>query len=212
MDETWFTRFGYGPKVPVPHALVHKAFESIVDNHPTAVAARYAGESITYEQLDIAANRLAHYLVDSGLKSRQRVCLVVQRSLEMLIGLLAILKAGCQYVPIDGGVASEQALKHILTDTEARFILCLPQFWDKVQNMASRNVIIVALASNTGAYYPVNRPTSDTTSKDGAYAIYTSGKPFVQQLRALLTRLSRKHGQAEGRRCFTWQHHKRLAT
>ncbi|KAF2034561.1 acetyl-CoA synthetase-like protein [Setomelanomma holmii] len=174
-DQILVTRYGTGPALPVPHALVHTAFESIVDSHPTVVAARIADKTITYRQLDIAANRLAHQLIDSGLKPKQRVCLVVQRSFEMLIGIFAVLKAGCQYVPIDGGVASEQALMHIFTDTNARFILCLPRFWDKVRRFARRDAIILALSMDVGSWYPPVRVRLQIDRQDGAYAIYTSG-------------------------------------
>ncbi|KAL6708722.1 hypothetical protein ACN47E_002418 [Coniothyrium glycines] len=174
-EKELLTRFGRGPTIPTPHCLVHKAFESIVDTYPTAVAARFQGASLTYQQLDIAANRLAHHLVESGLRPRERVCLVVQRSFEMLIGIFAILKAGCQYVPVDGGVASEQALQHIFTDTEARFILCLPKLWDKVRRFAQKDSIIIALEASTGAFYSTERPECQITAADGAYAIYTSG-------------------------------------
>jgi non-ribosomal peptide synthetase component F len=156
---------------------VHTAFESIVDSHPAAIAARIAEKTITYQQLETAANRLAHHLIDSGLKQRQRVCLVVQRSFEMLIGIFAILKAGCQYVPIDGGVASEQALHHIFTDTNARFILCLPRFWDKVRRFARRDAVIFALGMEVGSFYSPKRVELEVASQDGAYAIYTSGMP-----------------------------------
>lgn len=169
------TRYGSGPTVSTPHSLVHKAFESIVDKHPSAVAARFQGETLTYQQLDIAANRLAHHLIESGLRPRQRVCLAVQRSFEMLIGIFAVLKAGCQYVPIDGGVASEQALQHIFVDTEAKFILCLPKLWDKVRKFAPKDAIVIALDTSTGAFYSTERPNCSVESQDGAYAIYTSG-------------------------------------
>lgn len=171
------THYGTGPALPVPHSLVHTAFESIVDSHPAAIAARIAEKNITYQQLETAANRLAHHLIDSGLKPRQRVCLVVQRSFEMLIGIFAILKAGCQYVPIDGGVASEQALHHIFTDTNARFILCLPRFWDKVRRFARRDAVIFALDMEVGSFYSPKRVELEVASQDGAYAIYTSGMP-----------------------------------
>lgn len=174
-DQELLTRYGLGPVLPVPRSLVHKAFENIVDHHPTAIAARLGEKTITYHQLDVAANRLAHHLIESGLKPKQRVCLVVQRSFEMLIGLFATLKAGCQYVPIDGGVASEQALQHIFADTEARFILCLPKYWDKVRRFARRDAIILALSMDVGAFYSTDRPDTQVSPGDGAYAIYTSG-------------------------------------
>jgi non-ribosomal peptide synthetase component F len=168
-------QFGCGPKLPVSHSTVHEAFESIVDAHPTVVAAVHGDKTLTYHQLDLAANRLAHHLINSGLRPRQRVCLVVQRSLEMLIGILAILKAGCQYVPIDGGVASEEALKHMLDDTEARFILCLPIYWDKVSQYKRRDAVILELGMGTGAFYSPQRPNIRVSAEDGVYAMYTSG-------------------------------------
>lgn len=93
----------------------------------------------------------------------------------MLIGVLAILKAGCQYVPIDGGVTSDHALEHIFTDTDAHFILCLPKYFDRVRRFAAREAIILTLGPDVAAFYPAGKPTVRIASRDGAYAIYTSG-------------------------------------
>lgn len=175
-DQAFVGKSGRGPRILVPYNTVHEAFESIVDAYPTVVAAIHGDRKITYHQLDLAANRLAHHLINSGLRPRQRVCLVVQRSLEMLIGLLAILKTGCQYVPIDGGVASDQALQHIFEDTEARFILCLPKYWDKVRQFARREAIVLELGMDTGAFYSPLRPCVKVSGSDGVYAMYTSGQ------------------------------------
>lgn len=175
-DQVFLSQHSRGSTLQVPHDTVHKAFESIVDAHPTAVAAIQGDRKITYHQLDLAANRLAHHLIDSGLRPKQRVCLVVQRSVEMLIGLLATIKAGCQYVPIDGGVASDLALQHIFEDTECRFILCLPKYWDKVRQFASKTAIIIELGMDTGAFYSPLRPCIKVSADDGVYAMYTSGK------------------------------------
>lgn len=180
LDRHLLSQFGTGPKLPVPCQLVHKAFEGVVDAHPDIIAARFGRDSLTYRQLDVAANRLAHHLIDSGLRPRQRVCLVVQRSFEMLIAIFATLKAGCQYVPIDGSVASETAMQHILSDTEARFVLCLPRFWDKLQRMVGRDAIVLPLGIDTGAFYSAERPNIHVASADGAYAIYTSGESLSQ--------------------------------
>lgn len=197
-DQNLLYRFGSGPKLPVTHSTVHEAFESMVDAHPTTVAAVHGDKSITYQQLDLAANRLAHYLINSGLRPRQRVCLVVQRSLEMLIGILGILKTGCQYVPIDGGVASEQALKHMLEDKEARFILCLPSYWDKVKQFARQDAVVVELGMDTGAFYSPQRPHVPVLSNDGVYAMYTSGKCFPFEIMFLLIRFKGSTGVPKG--------------
>ncbi|KAF2707165.1 nonribosomal peptide synthetase 12 [Pleomassaria siparia CBS 279.74] len=169
------SRFGRGPSVVPPHSLMHVAFENIVDSHPEVIAARFGNKHITYGELDIAANRLANYLIQAGLTPRQRVCLVVQRSLEMLVGAFAVLKAGCQYVPIDGGVASEQALQHTLPNTEARFILCLEKLEAKVKKCCEVEIPIVVLGQGVEDSSSQERPNVPVSSKDGIYAIYTSG-------------------------------------
>jgi non-ribosomal peptide synthetase component F len=117
----------------------------------------------------------------------------------MLIGLLAILKAGCQYVPIDGGVASDQALQHIFEDTEARFILCLPKFWEKVQQFAPQDALVLELGMETGAFYSPLRPCIKVSGDDGVYAMYTSGKLLSGTGRVYcLPPLSRKYRCTEG--------------
>ncbi|KAI4950065.1 hypothetical protein J4E91_004721 [Alternaria rosae] len=89
------------------------------------------------------------------------------------------MKAGCQYVPIDGGVASDQSLRHIFDDTEAKFILCLPKYWDRAKRFAGQDVIVLELGMNTGAFYPPTRPAIEVTGQDGVYAMYTSGSTGV---------------------------------
>jgi non-ribosomal peptide synthetase component F len=201
-------RFGSGPKINIPHSTIHEAFESIVDNHPEVVAAVHGGKKITYHQLDLATNRLAHHLISSGLRPRERVCLVVQRSLEMLIALMAILKAGCQYVPIDGGVASDEALRHIFEDTGARFVLCLPRYWDRVRQFVSQHVVVLELGMETGAFYPPHRPAIEVSPEDGVYAMYTSGASSIGTFNNihLIKSLFRKYWRSQGRRRQTYHH------
>ena len=173
------SQFGQGPHRPVPHSTVHEAFESKVDAHPDVIAAVFEHETVTYQQLDTAANRLANYLLASGLQPKERVCLVVSRSLEMLVGIFAILKAGCQYVPIDGGVASDKQLDHIFHDTAVNHILCLRKFKDRVQLFAKATARITPLS--LGAYFEhsSDRPMHKCEPAHGCYAIYTSGKGSI---------------------------------
>jgi acyl-coenzyme A synthetase/AMP-(fatty) acid ligase len=97
----------------------------------------------------------------------------------MLIAFFAITKAGCQYVPIDGGVATDEALRHIFEDTEARFVLSLPRYWDRVKQFASHDAIVLELGMKTGAFYSPLRPGIQVTSSDGVYAMYTSGTSLM---------------------------------
>ncbi|KAF2445308.1 acetyl-CoA synthetase-like protein [Karstenula rhodostoma CBS 690.94] len=174
-DQILFMRFASGTTTSTPHNVVHEAFEYQVDANPALIAAKHDGSAITYADLDIRANRLANYLIKCGLKPQQRVCLVVQRSFDMLVGILAILKSGCQYVPLDGGVVSEEALQHTLRDTNASFVLALPKFASKVIQCAPQEVHIVCLGTNREVSAPSHRPTVPVSAADGAYAIYTSG-------------------------------------
>jgi len=174
-DQIIFNQFGRGADIPPPFKLIHKAFESVVDQQPTVIAVEQDGRNLTYHELEKAANGLANKLVSMGLEPRQRVCLVVQRSLPMVIAMLATLKCGCQYIPLDGQVTAESALRHILKDTDAPFILCLEKFHSKVQQLAHPANTIVVLDSSLEDPESTARPHVRVRKSDGAYAIYTSG-------------------------------------
>lgn len=99
-DRVLFNSFGRGPKIDIPFEYIHQAIEHFVDIQPDAIAAEHEGVTITYRQLETSANILANRLIKSGLQPRQRVCLVVQRSINMIVAILAVLKSGCQYIPL----------------------------------------------------------------------------------------------------------------
>ncbi|KAL2069906.1 hypothetical protein VTL71DRAFT_14585 [Oculimacula yallundae] len=174
-EQVLFNQFGRGRDVATAFSTIHSAFESKVDQQPNAIAVEQDGRSLTYQELERAANGLANRLISMGLEPRQRVCLVVQRSLPMAIAMLAILKAGCQYVPLDGQVTAESALRHIMKDTQAPFILCLEKFYTKVQQLAEPTARIVVLDSSLEAPESTLRPRIPVGRGDGAYCIYTSG-------------------------------------
>jgi non-ribosomal peptide synthetase component F len=177
-DQVLFTQFGKGREVPTPFKTIHEAFQSKADQQPDAIAVEQESRTLTYHELENASNGLANHLISMGLQPQQRVCLVVQRSLSMVIAMLAILKCGCQYVPLDGQVTAESALSHIMKDTDARFVLCLERFEDKVRRLAPQGVSIVRLDTAVEEPTSIQRPIVDVKSTDGAYAIYTSGRFF----------------------------------
>jgi non-ribosomal peptide synthetase component F len=179
-DQNLFHTFGDGLRIDPPFSLIHSAFESIADSQPLSPAVEHDGIIMSYREIEEAANILANKLIVKGLRPRRRVCLVVQRSTFMVIAILAILKCGCQYVPIDGGVIPEHSLRHIFRDTEASFILCLEKFLNRVQQVACPESCIIALdnAKATDLDLPTMRmrPKVSVESCDGAYIIYTSGE------------------------------------
>ena len=97
-------------------------FEEQVEKAPDAVAVVFENDYLSYAELNRRANRLAHYLRGLGVGPDARVAVCVERSLEMVIGLLAILKAGGAYVPLDPAYPTER-LRQILADAAPRIAL-----------------------------------------------------------------------------------------
>jgi non-ribosomal peptide synthetase component F len=174
-NQVLFNQYSRGSTADVPIQLLHHLFEMIADAQPFVTAVEHNGQIITYGQLEVAANILANQLLARGLLPRQRVCLVVQRSIDMVIAILAILKCGCQYVPLDGGVIPQKSLVHVVVDTEAPFILCTKKFEARVREAAECRSVIVLDDSAEDQHLCFTRPQVESNGEDGAYVIYTSG-------------------------------------
>lgn len=189
-DRRLFNLFGRGEAANPPHSIVHHAFEAIASAHPDAVAVRqHDGATITYGELDRRANILANHLRTShGLSKGDRVVLVISRSIEMVVSILAVLKAGGQYVPVDGGVVPLETLAYQITDSGASIVLCLPKHKTKVQQSvqvvsaqksADAGVAIVGVECDSPLWTSddqnARNPSIDVHPQDGAYVIYTSG-------------------------------------
>src|SRR5262249_20329313 len=95
---------------------IHELFEEQADRRPEAAAVMYEGASLSYGELNRRANQLAHYLRRLGAGPGERVALCVERSLDMMVGLLAVLKAGGVYVPLDP-TYPEERLRFMLEDS-----------------------------------------------------------------------------------------------
>ena len=124
-DQLLFEHFGQGPQIDLPYECIHHAFEAQVLAHPQAIAAQHLGETITYQELDRQANRLAAILAGHGVSTGDNVGLFLQRSIPMLVGIMASLKVGAAYVPQHVGVAPESQLQHIIDTTSAKVILTI---------------------------------------------------------------------------------------
>ncbi|MBD2015334.1 amino acid adenylation domain-containing protein [Microcoleus sp. FACHB-53] len=152
---------------------IHQLVEAQVEQAPDAVAVVYEGEQLTYRELNARANQLAHYLQVLGVGPEVLVGICVERSLEMLVGLLGILKAGGAYVPLDPAYPLER-LAFMLEDasvsvllTQARLVKSLPQHHAPVVCLDRDWEVL--------AQYSEENPFSGVTPKNLAYVIYTSG-------------------------------------
>jgi amino acid adenylation domain-containing protein len=165
----------------------HQLFEDQVVRDPNATAVVYEDESLSYGELNVQANRLAHRLIALGVKPDSRVAICVERSLEMVMGLLAILKAGGCYVPLDPTYPSER-LRYMLEDSAPVLVLTHTAARSKLEAALalsksidqSHSIPIIDLDTDKRdwAIQPDSNPdpkTIDLTSKNLAYVIYTSG-------------------------------------
>ena len=101
-------------------ACVHELFEEQVERTPDAAAVVYGDAQLTYAELNARANRLAHYLRGLGVGPESRVALCLERSVEMVVSLLAVLKAGGAYVPLDPSYPLDR-LAYMLDDVRRRW-------------------------------------------------------------------------------------------
>jgi natural product biosynthesis luciferase-like monooxygenase protein len=158
-------------QAPIPQpACVHEAFEAQVDRTPEAVAVIFRGRSLTYRQLDERANRVAHQLIGLGVGPDQMVGIYVERSLEMVIGMLGILKAGGAYVPMDPAYPAER-IAWMLEDTAAPVVLTLERLRAALPPSNASVLILDAPASQQ----PADRPAHRADGGNLAYVIFTSG-------------------------------------
>ncbi len=106
----------------VPPQCVHELFAAQVERTPEAVAIEFAGQPLTYRQLNVRANQLAHYLQERGVGPEVRVGVCLERSLDLVVALLGILKAGGAYVPLDPAYPRER-LAFMLQDSQAPLLV-----------------------------------------------------------------------------------------
>lgn len=116
---------------------IHQLFESQVERAPEAVAILSEQGQLTYGELNTKANQLAHYLQTLGVKSETLVGLCVDRSLEMIIGLLGILKAGGAYVPLDPAYPKER-LTYMVQDAQISVLVTQAQWSNLISDYAGR--------------------------------------------------------------------------
>ncbi len=106
----------------VPPQCVHELFAAQVERTPEAVAIEFAGQPLTYRELNLRANQLAHYLQERGVGPEVRVGVCLERSLDLVVALLGILKAGGAYVPLDPAYPPER-LAFMLQDSQAPLLV-----------------------------------------------------------------------------------------
>ena len=154
---------------------IHQLFEEQVERTPNATAVVFEDEQLTYRELNKRANQLAQYLRKLGVGPEVLVGICVERSLEIIIGLLGILKAGGAYVPLDPAYPKER-LAFIMQDSQVRAVLTQQT---TVSSLPVTNACIVCLDNltqpNEIEALPVALASVSAAADNLAYVIYTSG-------------------------------------
>jgi amino acid adenylation domain-containing protein len=155
------------------HLCIHQLFEAQVERTPDAVALVFEDQQLTYWELNCRANFLAHDLRSLGIGPDALVGLYLERSVEMVVGLLGTLKAGGAYVPLDPTYPSDR-LCYMLEDASVQVLLTTDRLVSSLPKHNARVVCLDTLEQKISLLSTSN-PTTEVTPDNLAYVIYTSG-------------------------------------
>ncbi|NJC70660.1 amino acid adenylation domain-containing protein [Planosporangium thailandense] len=164
-----------GTENPLPDATLVDLFEAQVRRAPTAVAVSAGDTTLTYAQLNAAANALAHRLLGMGLRPEEPVAILQERSAHLIVSILAVLKAGGAYVPLDERYPADR-LAHIVADTGASVVLTDGTADPGAFGPAVR---VVSVVEPVGPEVGVTDPGLPGHPGRLAYIMYTSGSTGV---------------------------------
>ncbi|WP_407882731.1 condensation domain-containing protein, partial [Scytonema sp. NUACC26] len=161
-------------QVSYPQELcLHKLFEQQVQKTPNTTAVVFEDQCLSYSELNAKANQLAHYLGSLGVGPEVLVGVCVERSVEMVVGLLGILKAGGAYVPIDPEYPPER-LAYMLSDSQVKVLLTQEKL---VASLSQQSAQLVCLDTHWQdiSHLSTENPHTGVSAHHLAYTIYTSG-------------------------------------
>ena len=163
-----------GTQIDYAHdKCIHQLVAEQAERTPEAIAVAFEDQVITYKALNERANQLAHYLQKSGAQPDSLVGICVERSLEMVVGLVGILKAGAAYVPIDPNFPADR-VDYMLDNAQVKLLLTQQRLVEKLPTQGA-SVICLDADWHDIAQESQEDPISSVTPENIAYVIYTSG-------------------------------------
>ena len=153
-------------------------FEAQVERAPDAIALVFAEQQISYRELNNRANQLAHYLQSQGVREESLVGILVERSVELLVGILGVLKAGGAYVPLDPSYPQER-LSYMVADAGVEVLLTQHHLIERLDSTALEQHSFATLCLDRDwpqiAEHSTDNPARRSVATNTAYVIYTSG-------------------------------------
>ncbi|MGY1880771.1 non-ribosomal peptide synthase/polyketide synthase [Pseudomonas reactans] len=175
-DEQAQMLYQWNPPQPTraAHSSVLHKFEQQVVNQPQAIALIMDQRRMTYADLNLRANRLAHKLIEQGVTADSLVGVAVDRSLEMIVALLAVLKAGGAYVPLDPQYPADR-LQCMIEDSGLQLLLTQQPLLERLPISAGLALICLEADTDWLAEYPGSNPPVRAFPTNLAYLMFTSG-------------------------------------
>jgi amino acid adenylation domain-containing protein len=158
-------------KYPKDQSL-HSLISETANKYPDHTALSFQDEKLTYKALNEKANQVAHFLIDQGIKPGDKIGLALDRSAELVISLLAIMKSGAAYVPLDPGYPKKQ-IGYMLNDSSATLLLTSKSYQNKFAGDV-REIILEDIRGKISGLSTAD-PSVAVNGSDLAYVIYTSG-------------------------------------
>jgi amino acid adenylation domain-containing protein/non-ribosomal peptide synthase protein (TIGR01720 family) len=152
---------------------LHELFEAQAERTPEAIALVFRNEQVTYRALNRRANQLARYLQSLGVGPDAQVAICVERSIEMIVGLLGILKAGGAYLPLDPSDPRERLLT-LMEDARPQVLLTQKRFFERIPSIPAECFCLDTDWHKVACCGDLN-PATDANPLNLAYVIYTSG-------------------------------------
>ncbi|KAL2911431.1 hypothetical protein HK105_209101 [Polyrhizophydium stewartii] len=176
-QQALIARFSHDERVPLPFSLVHHGFEARAKQHPDWRAVEHGDAHLSYGDLDACGSALAAALASHGVQRGSRVAVVMQRSIEFVVALVGVLKAGATIVPVDSSFPADR-IQFMLDDASVCAIVTTASEAGRIAQLSvgDRAVVVAearALLASGESFTPAAEHTA--TGDDDAFIVYTSG-------------------------------------
>jgi amino acid adenylation domain-containing protein len=158
--------------IPVNNTL-NELIYAAAKKYPNQIAVSFNNTFITYQELNAKANQLAHLLISKNVKAGDKIALSIDRSLEMIVALLAVIKTGSAYVPLDMSYPAER-INFIIENSDAKFLLVSKKNAEKYAQVAD-SVLFIEDTIQEAARFPTEDLTVKTEKNSLVYILHTSG-------------------------------------
>nr|WP_068893283.1 amino acid adenylation domain-containing protein [Pedobacter panaciterrae] len=159
---------------PIDHKTILDLFSQTVLNNPGSTAVVYEGKKLTYAQLNEKSNQLANYLISKGVKTETLVPICIKPSLETIIGIIGIIKAGAAYIPIDPEFP-EQRINYMIAESTASVLVCDTETVKRIKEAGNREIIYLDDSKSQIWQTTATTTPISISAKNLIYVIYTSG-------------------------------------